>query len=238
MSEHHLRAIWFAIFATTALIVGGFAIGYGVALMGAPGLQGAPVRAPLPTLAPASDGTDRATGVNEGGGDAGGGAQSVAAPVSDARVDATAAVGAEGQRGAAATSAAPTSGGGDSPVVFSLPAEHSLGNGLVVSLESIDVNSAQGGVELLLELQNSSQRGVTFSFLPESDLSVTDGQGQSYNLRWSEYVGTISVAPGEKVRLVRAFFDGLPSSGTHHLLVRVGHAPQLAESSWWVPVSR
>ncbi|HEX2987133.1 MAG TPA: hypothetical protein VHS06_03070 [Chloroflexota bacterium] len=236
--ERQLRAIWFALFATTGLIVGGFVIGYGVALLGAPAPSGAPAVVPLPTLAPVLPGTDHATGVDGDGGASGSTASAAATPVSDASADVTTVAGVGGQPRLVTTPTVPVSESRDTSTDFSLPAEHTIGNGLVVSLESIDVNTAQGGVELLLELRNGSQRGVTFSFLPESDLSVTDGQGQSYDMRWSEYVGMVSVAPGEKVQLVRAFFAGLPSNGTHHLLVRVGHAPQLPESSWWVPVSR
>jgi hypothetical protein len=238
MGERQLRAIWFALFATTALIVGGFVIGYGVALLGTPGLEATQLRHPLPTLAPTATGTDHATGVNGGGGTIGRGDQSSATPVSSERADAASVASVGGQTGSAATPTAPPSAVDEASGDSSLPAEHLVGNGLVVSLESIDINTAQGGVELLLELRNGSQRGVSFSFLPESDLSVTDGQGQIYNLRWSQYDGTISVAPGEKVQLVRAFFAGLPSNEAHHLLVRVGHAPQLAESSWWVSISR
>lgn len=188
MTDRMLRAIWFALFASVGLTVGGFVMGYGAAMLGSPGPPDAAPAAVLPTLEATPDAglaADGKTSTLEGELDT--------------------------------SSEAP---------------------GLVTSLESLDVNTVLGGVELSIRLDNNSNQEVSFSFSPSTDLSVTDDLGRRYALGWAEFDGAVKVPPRGRVRLVRAFFSGLPDEEARHLVVEVAHPPQLPRSSWQVPVSR
>ncbi len=218
MKERHLRAAWFALFASVGLILGGFIIGYGTALIGGPTPTSIPVKA-LPTLASTPDpGTTIATSVDR-----------IWGGVVPDRAEGT------------ATPAAEATGAVPSPSVAStgtFPQEQSAGAGLAVSLENVDVNPAQGGVEVSLRLRNRSSRGISFSFSPTTDLSVTDAMGRRYDLRWVEFQGGVKVDPQQEAPLARAFFAGPMDEGSHYLTVRAGHPPQLPEVSWQIPLSR
>lgn len=205
MRERYLRAILFAAFATLGLMVGGFIMGYGTALLSAP------PQAPLvlPTLAP----TPQPTSVDSAGTEPLGAGGSEPAH----GVDAT--------PGQIAPDPAPTS-----------DVTPSVG-GLELSLETVDVNSGQGGIEIVIHLHNSTGREVYLSFGPENDLTLTDDNGRHYPLRWAEYDGIVRVPAYGSLRLVRAFFDGLPSERAEYLTIKVKHPPQLPESSWDVPLN-
>ena len=135
MTDRMLRAMWFALFASVGLMVGGFIMGYGAAMLGGPDRTDADTAAVLPTLEATADAeptTSAALGAFDGAPDA--------------------------------SSRAPE---------------------LVASLESIDVNTVLGGVELSIRLDNGSSREASFSFSPSTDLSVVDDLGRRYALGWA-----------------------------------------------------
>lgn len=205
MRERYFRAIAFAVFATLGLMVGGFVMGYGTALLSAP----SPAPVILPTLAPTPQNTP------EGAPDIG----SSPAGTADAGqyMDATA--------------------GQITPVPNPSPNVAPSAGGLELSLESVDVNSAQGGIEIVIHLHNRTGREANLSFWPEDDLALADDRGRRYPLRWAEYDGVVRVPAGESLRLVRAFFEGIPEDGTSYLAIKVKHPPQLPERSWQVPLT-
>ncbi|MHB0868806.1 MAG: hypothetical protein ACYC66_02225 [Chloroflexota bacterium] len=217
MKERHLRAAWFALFASVGLILGGFIIGYGTALLGEPGPDPAPARGVLPTLAATpGPGTTLATSVERvRGGETLGRAEGTATP-------------------AMGESAPPSTPPPTSPGSF--PLEQSAGAGLALSLDNVDVDREQGGVEVILHLRNRSNRGVVFSFSPATDLSVVDERGRRFDLRWVEFDGMVKVDPEQETRLARAFFAGPIDQGSRQLTVRAGHPPQLPEVSWEIPL--
>ncbi len=214
MRERYLRAIWFALFATVGLIVGGFVVGYGAALLSAPPL--APVV--LPTVAAgvqAEPGTSTPTDTPWMSDDA------MAVP--------------------AGRTPAPTVGTYPAmtvPPAAPSPRGETGSVGLEASLESVDVNPALGGVEVILDLHNDAGESVSFSFWPDSDLVLSDSDGRRYALRWAEYDGVVAVPANGTIRLVRAFFAGLPGEDTEYITVKVSHPPQLPERRWQVTVER
>ncbi|MGE5618992.1 MAG: hypothetical protein ACM3US_06995 [Sphingomonadaceae bacterium] len=219
MKERHLRAAWFALFASVGLILGGFIIGYGTALLGGPEAEPTRAVSALPTLASTpTPGTAFATSVDHAGGEgADGRAEPSAAP-------------AEEMPGP--TSTPPPASRG------SFPQEQSVGAGLSLSLDNVDVNREQGGVEVVLLLSNRSSRGVVFSFSPATDLSVVDGQGRRFELRWVEFDGIVKLDPQQGTRLARAYFAGPLDQDSRYLTVKAGHPPQLPEVSWQIPLSQ
>ena len=214
MRERYLRAIWFALFATVGLMVGGFVIGYGAALLSAP--PSAPVV--LPTVAA---GVEVQPGTST---------PSDTPWMSD---DATAMP--AGRTPAPMAGTYPTR---TVPPMAPSPWDETEGGGLAASLVSIDVNPSLGGVEVVLDLHNDAGEGVSFSFWPDSDLALSDSDGRRYTLRWAEYDGVVVVPPNSSVRLVRAFFAGLPGEDTEYITVEVSHPPQLPERRWQVTVER
>ncbi len=218
MPEPVLRAMWFALFASVALILGGFTVGYGTAMLA--GHLAAPIATlpPLPTVAPEPvSGMDIARhngAVVEG-----------SAPEAVARAPAPTAV-------ASSAPTVPATPQGAAPQGAGTAAD------LTVSLDGIDVNAAQGGVEIVLQLHNNSSRSISFSFWPAADLALSDDRGRRYELRWCEFEGAVQVPPKETVRLARAFFAGTPDQNARYVTVAVGHRPQLPPSSWEVPLSQ
>ena len=203
MRERYLRALSFAIFATIGLIVGGFVIGYGAALLSLP----SPAPVLLPTLAPTpASALDSTTPTS--------GTISTAPPGPNLELTAPAALAI--------------------PSHSSNPNERAAEDGLRLALENLDVNSALGGIEVAILLHNGTERGMSFSFKPETDLDLVDSLGHHYILRWAEYEGEVKVPAGGSIRLVRAFFDGVPSEDVQSLTVGVKHPPQLPEFSWTV----
>lgn len=205
MRERYLRAIAFAIFATLGLMVGGFILGYGAALLSTPSQD--PVV--LPTLVPTPQGTPvEMSGVDSsraGAGDPGADMDTTPGPVTPS----------------------PAPSPGIAPPITEVE----------LSLETVDLNNAQGGIEIVILLHNRTDREINLSFWPEDDLVLTDDQGRRYPLRWAEYDGIVIAPAGGSLRLVRAFFDGLPVESVEHLTVRVKHPPQLRENSWQVPLT-
>lgn len=208
MRERYFRAILFAFFATVGLMVGGFVVGYGAALLSAP----SPPPVALPTLAPTPQGSPTP-------------AEAVPAAVTPT-AQPTPTPGPTNPPARAIPSPAPTLYG------------ESEGGGLYLSLESLDVNAAQGGVEVVIHLYNGTGRDVNFSFSPGYDMWLVDSLGRRYELRWAEYDGVVRAPAGGDLRLVRAFFGGLPGEGAEYLTVRVKHLPQLPEHDWQVPLGR
>jgi hypothetical protein len=81
-------------------------------------------------------------------------------------------------------------------------------------------SSAQGGVQVDLELNNQLTTDLSFPFDPNTQIAATDSLGRPYQVRWAQYDGVIRVPTQSSVRLARVFLGG-PVNDGHPTWLRV-----------------
>lgn len=122
------------------------------------------------------------------------------------------------------------------PPAEPLAAEEAAQRGsLAVSLDSTAIEPEPGAVDVVLSVANVGEDNLSFAFSPQHDLSLTDTDGNGYNLEWAEYEGRVTLTPGQQARLVRAHFRGpVDRLNGKELRVQVRHLPQVGGATWTV----
>ena len=113
--------------------------------------------------------------------------------------------------------------------------ETARGDSLALTLESAEADPETGGFDVVISVANVGQEALRFDFSPHHDLTLTDSNGNSYNVQWAEYDGRVTLNPGQRARLVRAHFQGpFDRLDGEDLQVQVRHLPRIGGATWSV----
>lgn len=105
-----------------------------------------------------------------------------------------------------------------------------------LALTSLDRQPSLGGVTATIVIENHRSSALTFSFDPSLDVRAVDARGRGWPLRWAEYNGSVTLAPGKSTQLTRAFFAGpVATPAAWPLTITVERAPGVGRVSWKVP---
>jgi len=104
-----------------------------------------------------------------------------------------------------------------------------------LALTSFDRQPSLGGVTATITIENRRTAPLAFSFDPAYDLKLVDTRGNAWQLRWAEYDGSPTVAPGKTRQLARAFFAGpVASNAAWPLTLTVERVPVVGTEHWRV----